>query len=231
MKRVKIISVIICIAACTALFGCGNGNGGENTTSPAAPSQSDEKTSGDEFNVKNALEEATRLTEAQKNQVLASNQSELDAALADKTSSGALFRTTERTSVTVSGAKAGKTVTVKAPSASVISESEGVSFILEETGTGGLITDAEAASIYVRGDKIPLTLKSGAESIVVYGSDCSVTFKGGKFGTVAVFNATAVLTNLTAEEIAVTLANGTTLTLPSMQTYSFNDGKFSKAKA
>ncbi len=237
MKTYKTIALTLCIALAAASFGCGRQSGdGKDTTDNAAPSEvtqlttDDAKQPTDGYGVKDAIEEITKIEAAQKNQVSASGQADFDSAIADETSSGVLLRTTEHKTVTVSGSHAGKTVTVDAPSGCVVSESENVSFILEQTGTGGLITDAKAAAVYVKGDNIPLTLKAGADSVLVTGKNCTVTFKSGEYPSVTVLNITAALTNLTQNDINITRANGTILTLPSMQTYNFEDDSFSKAK-
>ena len=119
---------------------------------------------------------------------------------------------------------------MNAPSGCVISESENVSFVLEQTGTGGLITDAKASSVYVKGENIPLTLKAGADAVYINGKNCTATFKDVEYPSVTVLNATAVLTNLTQNDIKVTLANGSSVTLPPQRTYSLADDSFSKAK-
>lgn len=222
MKTAKIICAVLCLSLAVTAFGCGKG-GSENPTDSAAPSVSQPSGKKDELNIKKGIEEMTRLDNAKKTQILASDGEELKSALSDKMSSGALFRTSERTSVTLSGEYGKKTVTVNAPSGSLISESAGLDFVLEATGTGGLITDAAAGSIYVKGENIPLTLKAGADAVYVYGKNCTVTLKGGEYPSVTVLNTTAVIENKTENDITVTLANGAGLTVKAGETCNFAD--------
>ncbi len=230
MKKYKVLAILLCVTLAAVSFGCGRQRQeSESSTDGAVPTGITERQTG-EYNIKNSLEEMTRLEASKENRIAASGQEELDSALADKTSSGVLLRTSERTTVTVKGSHAGKTVTVNAPSGCVISESENVSFVLEQTGTGGLITDAKASSVYVKGENIPLTLKAGADAVYINGKNCTATFKDGEYPSVTVLNATAVLTNLTQNDIKITLANGSTVTLPPQRTYSLADDSFSKAK-
>lgn len=230
MKKHKVLAVLLCITLAAVSFGCGRHRSeGEASTDGAVPSDITERQT-DEYNIKNSIEEMTRLEASRENRIAASDQEEFDSAIADKTSSGVLLRTSERTTVTVKGSHAGKTVTVNAPAGCVVSESENVSFVLEQTGTGGLITDAKASSVYVKGENIPLTLKAGADAIYITGKNCTATFKDGEYPSVTVLNVTAVLTNLTQNDIKVTLANGSTVILPPQQTYSLADDSFSKAK-
>lgn len=231
MKKITAVSLTLCLAVSALLYGCvgKNRTDAENGTNPAAPSASERETA--EYEIKNSIEEMTRLAETAKNRILVKNQEELDSALDDKTASGVLFASDEHISVTVGGKHDGKTVTVNAPSGSVVSESENVSFVLEATGSGGLITDAKAASVYVKGENIPLTLKAGAAAVFVSGKNCDVTFKGGEYPSVTVLNSATVLTNLTETDITLTFANGTHTVLPAGEKYSVADDVFSKAKA
>lgn len=230
MKKARAAAALLCVLITMLSFGCGKKPNPTDTTDPALPVPTSETVTSDEKTVKNSVEEMTRLDAAKNNQILVSDGEELERALKDKQSAGVLFRTEERLSLTLSGKHDGKTITVKAPASSIVSESENVSFILMSVGTGGLITDAKAKSIYVSGENVPLTLKAGAENVIIKGAKCSVTFKGGEYGSVTVFNTTTVLTNLSSEPIVITCANGTAFSLPSMQTYYFENDSFEKAK-
>ena len=226
----RIFALALSVILAASCFGCGKPSAEtEASTDSAAPTAATEEPTS-AYGIKDSLEEMTRLEAAGKNQIAASNQEEFDRAIDDRTTSGVLLRTSEHTTVTVSGSHAGKTVTVNAPSLCVVSESENVSFVLEQAGSGGLIPEARAASVYVRGDGIPLTLKAGADAVFVTGKNCTVTFKGGEYPSVTVLNITAVLTNLTQNDITVTRANGTTVVLPPQKTYSLADDSITKAK-
>ncbi len=233
-----ILAILLCVAATVFVSSCGgtkedttdNANieaaDSTETTSPAVEAPTD----AEAYNAKNSIESMEKLEEYAKSYSAATDAAGLNSLLNGSTTYGAVLLNAEKGQATVEGGFTDKTVVVKSADSTVVSKADGMSYIIEEISDGGLIAENRAGSVYVKGENVSLTLKNGADAVYISGKNCDAVFKGGEFSVVYVNNITAKLTNLTDNDITVTLANSSRITLPSGQVYSLEDNSFSKAK-
>ncbi len=234
----KLLAVLLCAVTAAGICSCGNtqtdttdnanieaSDSGE-TTSPAIEAP----TNPEAYNAKNSIENMEKLEEYAKSYSAATDAAGLNSLLSGSTNYGGVLMNAPKGQAVIEGDFTDKTVVVKSADTSVISKADGMSYVIEEISNGGLITENRAGSVYVKGENVSLTLKNGADAVYISGKNCDAVFKGGEFTLVYVSNITAKLTNLTDNDITVTLVNSSRITLPSGQVYSLEDNSFSKAK-
>ena len=120
---------------------------------------------------------------------------------------------------------AGKTITVTTSGSVTLSSP--VDTLILGGADKGFTADARAESIILSGNSITADIKSSTGTILVKGKDVTVNVTAA-VEKLLIINISAKISNLTDEDIRVTLANGAKITVPAKHIYNASDNTVQK---
>ena len=214
MKR-KLSAAVLILTLAAALFSCGK------ATPEAATQQSD----GDSAHIKEDFD------------IIESKLSEAESATAvnDTASFSEQLENSDTDVISYEGnddiiidsAKAsGKTVIIN--TCGSVSLDSPADTLIVNGAANGFTVNAEAGSIILAGTAVTAEINSETGTVLVKGKDITVNVRNSSVEKLIVVNVTAIVNNLTEEDIYVTLANGTKVTVPANHTYRISDNTLQK---
>ncbi len=124
------------------------------------------------------------------------------------------------------GSNSDKIVSVKT-SGSVSLDSP-VNTLIINGADKGFTANAKADTVIFAGSSVTADIKSETGTVLVKGKDVTLNINNSNIEKLVVLNVYTTVNNLTEEEIAVTLANGTKVIVPAGNTYNVKDNTLQK---